>query len=135
MVKRSEGESQNDAPPKPVTWLGDSRRVVRSFPEEVKDDVGTALFWAQRGSKHPDAKALRGFGNAQTLEIVENHDSDTYRVVYTVRFEERVYVLHAFQKKSRKGDRTPKQDIELIEERLKLAQKLEARRQGAAREG
>ena len=113
--------------PKPITWLGDSLERLRDFPEEVKDDVGAALMWAQMGDKHADAKPLQGFGGASVLEIVENHDSDTYRAVYTVRFRERIYVLHCFQKKSRKGRGTPKHEINLIQQRLEQARKLEAR--------
>ena len=83
--------------------------------------------WAQMGDKHADAKPLQGFGGASVLEIVENHDGDTYRAVYTVRFRERIYVLHCFQKKSRKGRETPKHEINLIQQRLEQARKLEAR--------
>lgn len=115
-----------DRPPRPVRWLGDSRRRLQGFPEDVKDDVGTALFWAQTGAKHPDAKPLQGVGGAHTLEIVENHEGSTYRVVYTVRFRDRVCVLHSFQKKSRKADKTPKHEMDLIRERLKQAEKMEA---------
>lgn len=114
--------------PKPVHWIGDSRRIVQGFPEEVKDDVGTALFWAQLGAKHPDATPLKGFGDAQIIEIAENHDGDTYRAVYTVRIEGVVYVLHAFQKKSKKGGKTPKSDLDLIEKRLKRITELHKKR-------
>jgi phage-related protein len=124
-VARAES-ARSDRRPKPVRWLGDSLRRLRDFPEDVKDDMGAALFWAQKGAKHPDAKPLRGFGDAQVLEIIENHDRDTYRVVYTVRFEDRLYVLHAFQKKSKKQDRTPAHEINLIRERLKQATRMDA---------
>jgi phage-related protein len=77
-----------DKPLKPITWLGDSLDRLRCFPEDVKDDVGAALMWAQMGDKHADAKPMRGFGGASILEIVENHDGNTYRAVYTVRFKE-----------------------------------------------
>lgn len=107
--------------------MGDSLERLRTFPENVKDDIGAALMWAQKGAKHPDAKPLRGFGGASVLEIEEDYDGDTYRAVYTVRFKERIYVLHCFQKKSKKGSETPKHDIDLIGERLKQAQALEAR--------
>src|ERR1700691_4914713 len=103
---------------KPVRWVADSRRVLQGFPEEVKDEIGTAILWAQMGGIHPSAKPLRGFGNAQVVEIVDNYDGDTYRAVYTVRFENLVYVLHVFQKKSKKGNKTPKHDIDLIKGRL-----------------
>ena len=112
---------------KPVRWLGDSLERLRGFPEEVKDDVGAALMWAQRGHKHVDAKPIHGFGGASVLEVVENFAGDTYRAVYTVRFKERIYVLHCFQKKSKKGSETPKHDINLIQERLEQARKLEER--------
>lgn len=110
----------------PIRWLGDSRDRLRGFPEDVKDDVGTALRWAQEGHKHDDAKPLRGFGGASVLEIVEDHAGDTYRAVYTVRFRARIYVLHCFQKKSKRGSETPKRDFELIKTRLKQAETLEA---------
>jgi phage-related protein len=114
-------------PPKPVGWLGDSLDKLRGFPEDVKDDVGAALMWAQYGDKHPDAKVLKGFGGASVLEVVDDYDGDTYRAVYTVRFTERIYVLHCFQKKSKKGNETPKHDIDLISERLRQAKDLEKR--------
>lgn len=112
---------------KPIIWLGDSRDRVRGFPEDVKDDVGAALMWAQKGDKHADAKPMRGFAGANVLEVVEDFDGDTYRAVYTVRFRERIYVLHCFQKKSKKRNETPKHDINLIKERLEQAKKLEER--------
>jgi phage-related protein len=111
--------------PKPVVWLGDSLEKLREFPEDVKDDIGTALMWAQSGGRHRDAKPLTGFGGASVLEIIEDHDGDTYRAVYTVRFKERVYVLHCFQKKSKKGSQTPKNDVKLVKMRLEWAKKLE----------
>ena len=83
--------------------------------------MGFALYRAQLGKKHPNAKPLKGFKGSGVLEIVENFDGDTYRAVYTVKFAERVYVLHTFQKKSKRGIATPKQDIDLIEARLKRA--------------
>jgi phage-related protein len=107
-------------------WLGDSKSRLRSFPEGVKDDIGAAIMWAQLGDKHPDAKPLSGFGGAGVLEVVENHDGDTYRAVYTVRFKEWIYILHCFQKKSKKGNETPRHDMNLIRVRLKQAEKLEA---------
>ncbi|MEG4146707.1 type II toxin-antitoxin system RelE/ParE family toxin [Microcoleus sp. Pol12B5] len=107
---------------KPVEWIGSSRDDLREFPEDVQQIMGFALYRAQLGKKHPDAKPLKGFKGAGVLEIVDNFDGDTYRAVYTVKFEGIVYVLHAFQKKSKQGISTPKQDIELIEARLKRAQ-------------
>ncbi len=107
---------------KPVHWVGSSREDLKSFPTEVKRDIGFALDTAQRGHKHPSAKPLQGFGGASVLEIVENHDGDTYRAVYTVRFAEAIYVLHCFQKKSKRGIKTPKKELDLIAARLKKAQ-------------
>jgi len=97
-----------------------------SFPEEVVSAVGFALYEAQKGNKHPDAKPLHGFGGAGVLEIVEDHDGDTYRAVYTVRLAGCVYVLHAFQKKSRHGIATPKAEIELVKARLRKAEQYHA---------
>ena len=96
--------------------------VLLAFPEAVKDTIGTALSVAQFGGKHPAAKPWRGEGPG-VLEIVEDHAGDTYRTVYTVRFAEAVYVLHAFQKKSPKGIKTARHDIELVSQRLKEAQR------------
>lgn len=107
---------------KPVVWIASSRRDLRALPEEVQDEFGYALYIAQIGEKADFAKPLKGFGGAGVLEIVERHDGDTFRAVYTVRFEEAIYVLHCFQKKSKSGIATPKQELELIKERLKIAQ-------------
>lgn len=106
---------------KPVEWISSSRDDLRKFPEEVQQMMGFALYRAQLGKKHPDAKPLKGFKGSGVLEIVEDFDGDTYRAVYTVKFAEIVYVLHAFQKKSKRGIATSKQDIDLIEMRLKRA--------------
>ncbi len=106
---------------KSVEWVGSSLDDLRKFPEEVQQTMGFALYRAQLGAKHPNAKPLRGFKGSGVLEIVENFDGDTYRAVYTVKFAEWVYVLHAFQKKSKRGIATPKQDIDLIEARLRRA--------------
>lgn len=110
------------AQPKPLVWVGSSRKNLKSFPAEVQDVFGYALYVAQMGGKHPDAKPLKGFGGAGVLEVVEDHHGDTYRAVYTVKLKEAVYVLHAYQKKSATGIATRKQDIDLIERRLKQAQ-------------
>jgi phage-related protein len=110
-----------DTQPKPVRWVGSSREDLRDFPEEVRKRIGGALWDAQIGLKAPYAKPLRGFGRASVLEIVDDFDSDTYRAVYTVRFAGAIYVLHAFQKKSKRGATTPKTELELIEQRLKRA--------------
>jgi phage-related protein len=111
-----------------VIFVGSSLDDLRAFPEEVKDAVGYALWLAQLGRKHPDAKPLRGFGGAGVLEMVEDFDGDTYRAVYTVRFESAVYVLHVFQKKSTRGIATAERDIDLIRKRLRDASVIEARR-------
>ena len=107
---------------KPVVWIGSSLNDLREFPEDVHDIMGYALYLAQTGGKHQSAKPLKGFGGAKVLEITDDCDGDTYRAVYTVKFGDTVYVLQAFQKKSKKGIATPQQDIKLIEERLKRAQ-------------
>jgi phage-related protein len=107
---------------KPVEWVGSSRKDLRTFPEEVKNDIGLALWFAQLGDKHPSAKVLRGFGGAGVLEVVDDYDGDTYRAVYTVKFADAIYVLHCFQKKSKQGRETPQQDKDLIRERFKRAE-------------
>jgi len=106
---------------KPVEWVGSSLENLKTFPEEVQQVVGYALYLAQCGEKHPSAKPLKGFKGAGVLEVVENFDKDTYRAVYTVKLAGVVYVLHAFQKKSKQGIATPKQEIDLIETSLKRA--------------
>jgi phage-related protein len=100
-----------------------------TVPEDVQNVVGYALYLAQIGAKHQDAKPLTGFGGAGVLEVVEDHDGDTYRAVYTVRFAGIVYVLHAFQKKSRRGISTPAHELTLIRARLKQAEQIHARLQ------
>lgn len=111
---------------KPVFWIGSSRRDLKGFPEPVQKKVGDALQEAQYGLKPYAAKPLVGFGGANVLEIRADNATDTYRAVYTVRFSEHVYVLHAFQKKSRHGIQTPKQDIETIRARLRAAEAFHA---------
>ena len=107
---------------KPIEWIGSSKGDLKQFPDTVQDQVGFALYQAQLGRKHRDAKALRGLG-ARLLEVVSRHDGDTYRAVYTVRFTTVVYVLHAFQKKAKSGIATPKQEIDLVKRRLKTAER------------
>jgi phage-related protein len=107
--------------PKPVRWVGKAKEDLRDFPKEVRQRVGGALWDAQIGLNAPYAKPLKGFGGAGILEIVDDFDGDTYRAVYTVRFASVVYVLHAFQKKSKRGIATPKAELNLIEQRLKRA--------------
>lgn len=115
---------------KRLIWIGSSRQDLVAFPDEVKRVMGFALFQAQEGGKHPDARPLKGFGGAGVLEIVEDNDGDTYRGVYTVRFDTAVYVLHAFQKKSRHGIATPKHDLELIRARLGRARERHEQQRG-----
>src|SRR5437660_9076815 len=93
---------------KPVFWIGSSRKDLKALPEEVQGVFGFALWQAQNGDRHEDAKILKGFGGAGVLEVVEDHKGGTFRVVYAVKFPDAVYVLHAFQKKSKKGIATPK---------------------------
>ena len=118
---------------KPLEWIGSSLDDLREFPTAVRTKMGYALWVAQRGGKHPDAKPLRGFGGAGVLEIVDDFAGDTYRAVYTVKFSDVVYVLHAFQKKSRRGRETARSDIELVKARLQRAQQLYAEREGKKR--
>lgn len=107
---------------KPLYWVGSSKKGLLRMPAEVVDVFGFALHLAQSGKRHGQAKTLKGFGGAGVVEIVEDHAGSTYRAVYTVRYSDRVYVLHCFQKKSKRGIQTPKLDIELIQDRLKAAQ-------------
>src|ERR1700730_13918681 len=119
---------------KPLDWVGASKRDFLGFPEPVKDEMGNALGLAQFGGKHPAAKPWKGLG-AGVFEVVEDHDGNTYRAVYAVRFREVVYVLHAFQKKSPKGVKTARNDILLFETRLKLAREDHEVRHGKAKYG
>jgi phage-related protein len=120
---------------KALAWVGSSRDDLRAFPQEVRSIMGYALLLAENGDKHPDAKPLQGFGGAGVVEITDDYDGNTYRAVYTVKFESAVYVLHAFQKKSHKGIATPKSDLDLIKTRLKQAEEDHriAKQQGAVR--
>lgn len=103
--------------------MGSSRAELRAFPESVRRALGHALYAAQQGETDPAAKPLKGFKGSSVMEIVDRYDTDTYRAVYTTRFADVVYVLHAFQKKSKRGIRTPQQDIELVRQRLTAAQR------------
>jgi phage-related protein len=107
---------------KPLFWVGSSKEDLSEFPDEVKRMMGFALHLAQTGQKHVDSKPLKTFKGAGVLEVVQEHDGNAYRAVYTVRFADSVYVLHAFQKKSKKGIATPKSVIDLVKERLKRAE-------------
>jgi phage-related protein len=106
---------------RPLDWIGSSKKDFLIFPEPVKDEMGNALGVAQFGGKHPSAKPWKGQG-AGVFEVVEDHAGDTYRAVYTVRFKDVVYVLHAFQKKSSTGIKTAQLDVDMVERRLKIAQ-------------
>jgi phage-related protein len=106
---------------KPLKWVGSSKHDLMKFPDAVRKEVGYALYLAQIGMRAPKAKPLHGFGGAGVLEVVEDFRGDAYRAVYTVKFRGIVFVLHAFQKKSKRGMQTPKADIEIIQTRLKAA--------------
>jgi phage-related protein len=112
----------SDMTVKPVSWIASSYKDFRGFPDAVQDAMGYALYQAQLGAKHDSAKPLKGFGGAGVLEIVADHVGDTFRAVYTVKFATAIYVLHAFQKKSKTGIKTPPEDMELIQRRLKAAE-------------
>jgi phage-related protein len=109
---------------KPVIWVGSSLKDLRAFPEPVQDHMGYALYVAQRGGRHRDTKTLSGFGGAGVVEVIKDFRGDTFRAVYTVRHADAVYVLHAFQKKSKTGRETPRRDMELIEQRRREAEQI-----------
>lgn len=119
---------------KPIRWLGSSLEELSQFPDKVKSVMGFALRQAQQGRKHIDAKPLKGFSGASVLEICENYDGDTYRGIYTVRFADAIYVLHAFKKKSKQGIKTPQSDIDLIKRRLQQAEEDYAERSREAKQ-
>ena len=107
---------------KSLVWIGSSKKDLLALPVGVRKFFGHALDVAQRGDTHAAAKPLKGFGCAGVLEIVEDEAGDTYRAVYTVKFKEAVFVLHCFQKKSARGITTPKQELDVIRARLKIAE-------------
>lgn len=109
---------------KPIVWIGSSKKDLMALPTEVRKFFGHALDFAQRGDRHDAAKVMKGFGGAGVLEVVEDDAGGTYRAVYTVKFEEAVFVLHCFQKKSRQGIATPKVDMDIIRARLTVAELL-----------
>ena len=109
---------------KNVIWVGDALEQVRHFPQMVRRKIGEALRFAQYGGKHPRAKPLRGLGSG-VFEIAAPYDTDTYRAVYAVAIGDNIYVLHAFQKKSTRGIQTPKHEIDLMKQRLRMAQAME----------
>jgi phage-related protein len=112
---------------RPLLWMASSKRDYRGFPARVQDNLGFELFLAQTGQHPPSAKLLKGLGSG-TVELVEDFDGDTYRCVYTVRFSDAMYVLHAFKKKSKHGIKTPSSDIEMIKRRLRDAERDYAQR-------
>lgn len=105
-------------PKKAVYWMGDSRRRLSGFPDEVRGEIGYAVFLAECGESHPSAKRMQG---CNAVEIVSDYDGDTFRGVYTTKFQDSVYVLHCFQKKSKRGSETPQVDVNLIKKRLRDA--------------
>ncbi len=106
---------------RPLRWISSSRKDYREFPAQVQDQFGFGLFLAQMGQHPPSAKAMKGFGPG-VVELLDDHDGDTYRAVYTVRLKTAVYVLHAFKKKSKRGIATARTDVELIRRRLRDAE-------------
>ena len=113
---------KHGSPISPVNWVASSYKVFRVFPDPVQDAMGYALYQSQIGKKHPNARPLKGFVGAGVLEIVTDHVGDTFRAVYTVKFARAIYVLHAFQKKSKSGIKTPTEELDLIKQRLKSAE-------------
>ena len=109
---------------KRLIWIGSSRSDLKEFPDEIQDEMGHALYLAQMGDRHHHAKTFSGMGNAKVIEIREKDRSGTFRVVYTIEMTDIIFVLHAFQKKSKSGIATPKQEIDLINRRLKDAEYL-----------
>ena len=105
--------------------MGGSLKDLRAFPDDVRQVFGTAIYYAQLGGKHPQATPMKGYKGAGVLEVVEDFMSDTYRCVYTVRYVNKIYVLHVFQKKSKRGIATPQSEIDVVNSRLKDAQRLE----------
>ncbi|HTF63548.1 MAG TPA: type II toxin-antitoxin system RelE/ParE family toxin [Edaphobacter sp.] len=112
---------------KSLEFVGSSKEDLSAFPAAVKSCVGFALRMAQKGEKHADAKPLKGYKGASILEIISDHDGNTYRAVYTVKIKGVIYVLHCFQKKSRKGIKTPASEMEVVEDRLKRVLELHRR--------
>ena len=107
---------------KPLEWIASSYKDLMALPLEVRRFFGFALSLAQAGDRHDAAKVLKGFGSAGVLEVVENDVGGTYRAVYTIKFAEAVFVLHCFQKKSKQGIATPKEDMDIVHARLKVAE-------------
>jgi len=116
----ADGEDIPEVPLRPLVWMGNSRKNIRAFPQEVRASVGYALQLVQAGETPLDAKPFKGVGSG-VYEIVKRYDTDTYRAVYAVKIGEKIYVLHAFQKKSKKGIKTSQTDVDLIKQRYKDA--------------
>ncbi|HEY4115823.1 MAG TPA: type II toxin-antitoxin system RelE/ParE family toxin [Rhizomicrobium sp.] len=116
-------------PMRPLLWVGSSKREYGKFPQQLQGTLGFELFLAQTGQHPPSAKPLKGFGSG-TVELIGDFDGDTYRAVYTIRFREAVYVLHAFKKKSKQGSKMMQSDIQLIKDRLRGAEMDHAERFG-----
>jgi phage-related protein len=114
---------------RPAVFVGSSRKELQGFPAAVRSEIGLALFEAQLGDHPHNAKPLKGLSGV--LEIRDNFDGDTYRAVYTVRFEGVLYVLHAFQKKSTSGISTPQRHIDLVRQRLRDAETIHKASKGA----
>lgn len=108
---------------KKAIWVGDSLKALKKFPEEVKDSIGYSLHKVQEGIVPRNAKPLKGLKPA-VMEIVSDYDTNTYRAVYTVRIGDVIYILHCFQKKSKRGAQTPKREIDLIKQRLREAESI-----------
>ena len=115
-----------------IVWISSSLRDLRQFPDPVSKLMGFALFQAQRGGKHVQAKPLRGFRGGGVLEVIEDFDGMTCRTMYTVSFEDAIYVLHSFQKKSKKGTGTPKHEMDVVRFRLRIAQELHRSRKAGS---
>lgn len=108
---------------KRLMWVGSSLKDVKKFPESVKKEIGFAIYLAECGEKAINAIPLVGFGSSKILEILINDDGDTYRVIYTVKFSDFLYVLHAFKKKSTNGIATPKKETDAIKQRFRAAKR------------
>jgi phage-related protein len=118
----------------PLEFIGSAEDDLFVFPPAVKRVIGFAIRTAQKGGKHPDAKPLKGFKGAGVLEVISDFDGNTFRAVYTVKFKGVIYVLHAFQKKSKKGIKTPRAEIDKVKARLRDAQALHEERNSDEKE-
>jgi phage-related protein len=112
---------------KPLIWVGTCLDDLSAFPADIRHGIGFALHIAQLGGKHPSSSPLKGFGGAGVLEVIEDFDARTFRVVYTVRLQMRIYGLHAFEKKSKRGIATPKKELDMIRRRLREAEEIQRR--------